>query len=118
MYTEAKMLAYAKWHELLTDPDILMDAEERYDELLKLADDYRCRGIIEMSEHVRAQHIDRNCDSGLYAISSKPSKVRQGLSVAFGRLRDWTACLWLIAACNGAQQGAVRLISASHIQDQ
>ena len=27
-----------------------MDAEERYDELLKLADEYRCRGIIDKSE--------------------------------------------------------------------
>jgi hypothetical protein len=50
MYNEAKMLAYAKWHEVLTDSDILMDAEERYDELLKLADEYRCRGIIDRSE--------------------------------------------------------------------
>lgn len=50
MYSEAKMLAYAKWHELMTDPDILKEAQERYDELLKLADDYRCRGIINMSE--------------------------------------------------------------------
>lgn len=50
MYSEAKMLAYAKWHQLLTDFEIPMDAEERYDELLKLADDYRCRGIIDRSE--------------------------------------------------------------------
>jgi hypothetical protein len=50
MYSEAKMLAYAKWLELLTDSEILMDAEARYDELLKLADEYRCRGIIDKSE--------------------------------------------------------------------
>ncbi|VVO75705.1 hypothetical protein [Pseudomonas fluorescens] len=50
MYNEAKMLAYAKWHEVLTESEILMDAEERYDELLKLADEYRCRGIIDRSE--------------------------------------------------------------------
>ena len=50
MYSEAKMLAYAKWHELLTDPEILIDAEARYDELLKLADDFRCRGVIDRSE--------------------------------------------------------------------
>jgi lipopolysaccharide biosynthesis regulator YciM len=50
MYNETKMLAYAKWHELLTDFETQMDAEERYDELLKLADDYRCRGIIDRSE--------------------------------------------------------------------
>ena len=50
MYSEAKMLAYAKWHELLTDPEILIDAEARYDELLKLADDYRCRGVIDRYE--------------------------------------------------------------------
>jgi hypothetical protein len=49
MYSEAKMLAYAKCHELLTDSEILMDAEERYDEVLKLADEYRCRGIIDKS---------------------------------------------------------------------
>jgi hypothetical protein len=35
---------------LLTDSEILMDAEARYDELLKLADEYRCRGIIDKSE--------------------------------------------------------------------
>lgn len=50
MYSEAKMLAYAKWHEILTETDILMDAEERYEELLKLADEYQCRGIIDRSE--------------------------------------------------------------------
>jgi chromosome condensin MukBEF MukE localization factor len=50
MYTEAKMRAYTQWLERLTDPEIPMDAQERYDELLKLADDYRCRGIINMSE--------------------------------------------------------------------
>ncbi|MDN4546169.1 hypothetical protein [Pseudomonas sp. C32] len=27
-----------------------MDTEARYDELLKVADDYRCRGIIDRSE--------------------------------------------------------------------
>jgi hypothetical protein len=50
MYTETKMLAYCKWHELLTDDDNLMSAEERYDELLRLADDFRSRGIIDVSE--------------------------------------------------------------------
>lgn len=50
MYTEAKMMAFAKWHELLTDSEISMDSEERYDLLLKLADDYRCREIINISE--------------------------------------------------------------------
>jgi hypothetical protein len=50
MYSEAKMLAYAKWHDLLTDSEIFMDTDERYDELLKLADDFRSRGIIDTSE--------------------------------------------------------------------
>lgn len=50
MYSEAKMLAYAKWYELLTDSETLMYADERYDELLKLADHYRCQGIIDRSE--------------------------------------------------------------------
>ncbi|WP_338581363.1 hypothetical protein [Pseudomonas sp. MAG733B] len=49
MYSEAKMLAYAKWHDLLTDSEIPLDADERYDELLKLADDFRSRGIIDTS---------------------------------------------------------------------
>jgi hypothetical protein len=50
MYNEAKMLAYAKWHEILTDTETLMSGDQRYDELLKLADEYRCRGIIDRSE--------------------------------------------------------------------
>ena len=50
MYNEAKMLAYAQWHEQLTDPELRMDAHQQYDELLKLADEYRCRGIIDTSE--------------------------------------------------------------------
>jgi hypothetical protein len=50
MYSEAKMLAYAKWHDLLTDSKILINADERYDELLKLADDFRSRGVIDTLE--------------------------------------------------------------------
>ena len=72
MYSEAKMLAYAKWHELLTDSEILMDAEERYDELLKLADDYACRGI-----------IDRNCNGGLCAIGGRPFSVERWVLAMF-----------------------------------
>jgi hypothetical protein len=52
MHTEAKMLAYSKWHELLTNLENAMDAEERYDELLKLADEYCSRGIINSSERI------------------------------------------------------------------
>jgi hypothetical protein len=52
MCSEAKMLACSKWHELLTNHENAMDAEERYDELLNLADEYCSRGIINSSERI------------------------------------------------------------------
>lgn len=50
MYKETKMLAYAKWHDLLTNSTAFSEPEQRYDELLRLADDYRSRGIIDTPE--------------------------------------------------------------------
>lgn len=50
MNNEAKKLAYTKWHELFSDSKNGMDAEERYDDLLRLADDYCSCGIIDPSE--------------------------------------------------------------------
>lgn len=35
MYSEAKMLAYSRWHELLTASENLMGAEDRYGKLLR-----------------------------------------------------------------------------------
>jgi hypothetical protein len=50
MYTEAKMLAYSTWHELLTSHETAMKPEERYNALLELADEYFNRRIIDLSE--------------------------------------------------------------------
>lgn len=50
MYNETKMLAYSQWHDLLTNTTTFSEPEDRYDELLRLADDYRSRGIIDTPE--------------------------------------------------------------------
>lgn len=51
MYNETKMLAYSQWHDLLTNTtNTFSEPEDRYDELLRLADDYRSRGIIDTPE--------------------------------------------------------------------
>lgn len=50
MYNETKMLAYTQWHDLLTNTSTFSAPEDRYDELLRLADDYRSRGIINTPE--------------------------------------------------------------------
>ncbi|CAB1402893.1 hypothetical protein [Pseudomonas fluorescens] len=50
MYNETKMLAYSQWHNLLTNTSTFSAPEDRYDELLRLADDYRSRGIINAPE--------------------------------------------------------------------
>jgi len=51
MYNETKMLAYSQWHDLLTNTtNTFSEPEDRYDELLRLADDYRSRGIINTPE--------------------------------------------------------------------
>jgi hypothetical protein len=41
-----------KWHELLTNYENAIDAEEQYDELLNLANEYCSRGIISSSERI------------------------------------------------------------------
>jgi hypothetical protein len=41
-----------KWHELLTNYEDAIDAEEQYDELRNLADEYCSRGIISSSERI------------------------------------------------------------------
>lgn len=38
MYDNAKSLALSAWHELLTNPGVRMDAQNQYDEFLRLAD--------------------------------------------------------------------------------
>jgi hypothetical protein len=50
MSEHRKEQALADWHKLLTQPEIRMDAEEQYDELLKKADLMEQEGIISGSE--------------------------------------------------------------------
>jgi hypothetical protein len=50
MCSDAKKMAYSVWYELLSSSENSMDAEDRYDDLLSLADDYCCRGIINPAE--------------------------------------------------------------------
>jgi hypothetical protein len=50
MGSDAKTMAYSAWYELLTSSENSMEAEDRYDDLLSLADDYCCRGIIDSAE--------------------------------------------------------------------
>jgi hypothetical protein len=44
---DRKGQALAAWRRLLEEPEIRMDAEEQYDELLKLADEYKRAGVID-----------------------------------------------------------------------
>ncbi|WP_177435478.1 hypothetical protein [Pseudomonas sp. Sample_11] len=37
----------AAWRKLLESPEIRMDVEEQYKELLKMADDFKVKGIID-----------------------------------------------------------------------
>jgi hypothetical protein len=46
MNDDPKAQALSAWHELLTNPEVQMDAREQYDELLRLADYFREKGII------------------------------------------------------------------------
>jgi hypothetical protein len=50
MYDDAKVKAFAVWHELLMNPEVQIDAQEQYDELLRLADNFREKGIISPEE--------------------------------------------------------------------
>ncbi|MHC8319913.1 hypothetical protein ACYZT4_04285 [Pseudomonas sp. GB2N2] len=42
--------ALAAWYKLLAKPEIRMDVEEQYDELLKAADEMEREGLISSSE--------------------------------------------------------------------
>lgn len=50
MNDDPKAQTLSAWHELLTNPEVQMDARERYDELLRLADNFREKGIIDSQE--------------------------------------------------------------------
>ncbi|MEX5684769.1 hypothetical protein [Pseudomonas silesiensis] len=48
-----KTQALATWEKLFNQPEIRMDAEEQYEELLRLADDFEDQGIISPQERGR-----------------------------------------------------------------
>jgi uncharacterized protein HemY len=50
MYEDRKKKALTDWRSLLSQPDIRMDAEEQYDELLKMADSMEAEGVISHTE--------------------------------------------------------------------
>ncbi|MGY1448224.1 hypothetical protein [Pseudomonas chlororaphis] len=47
MYDDAKVQAFSAFHDLLTNPEVRMDAQEQYDELLRLVDNFKAKGIID-----------------------------------------------------------------------
>lgn len=50
MNEKAKQEALVAWYKLLRQPDLRMDSEEHYDELLKAADDMERAGFINAAE--------------------------------------------------------------------
>ena len=50
MNEKAKQEALVAWYKLLRQPDLRMDSEEHYDELLKAADDMERAGLINGAE--------------------------------------------------------------------
>lgn len=48
-----KSQALAAWQKLFNQPEIRMDAEEQYEALLRLADDFEDQGIISPQERGR-----------------------------------------------------------------
>lgn len=50
MNDDQKVQALDAWYQLLREPQIRMDAEEQYDELLKAADEMERNGLISGAE--------------------------------------------------------------------
>ncbi|MHC8400578.1 hypothetical protein ACYZTX_14145 [Pseudomonas sp. MDT1-17] len=50
MSDEQKRQALAAWYQLLKEPEVRMDCEEQYDELLKAADEMERTGLINSVE--------------------------------------------------------------------
>ncbi|SDY32028.1 hypothetical protein [Pseudomonas sp. NFIX28] len=50
MYDDAKVRAFSDWHELLVRSEERMDAQEQYNELIRLAVYFRKEGIIDLQE--------------------------------------------------------------------
>jgi len=50
MYNDTKGQALSSFHDLLVAPEIRMNAQEQYEELLRLADHFGAKGIITPKE--------------------------------------------------------------------
>lgn len=50
MYEDNKEQALATWQSLLANPEIIMTAQEQYEELLRLAERYFKQGFIDRDE--------------------------------------------------------------------
>jgi hypothetical protein len=50
MYEDRKAQALEAWHTLLAKPEIRMTAQEQYEELLRLAEEYLKQGFISRDE--------------------------------------------------------------------
>lgn len=50
MYSDAKVRALSAFHDLLVTPEIRMNAQEQYEELLRLADDFLAKGMVDEDE--------------------------------------------------------------------
>lgn len=50
MSDDRKQQALEAWYQLLKEPEIRMDSEEQYDELLKAADEMERTGLITSNE--------------------------------------------------------------------
>ncbi|MFJ3367993.1 hypothetical protein [Pseudomonas sp. NPDC086251] len=50
MYEDRKAQALETWHSLLVKPEIRMTAQEQYEELLRLAEEYLKQGFINLDE--------------------------------------------------------------------
>lgn len=73
---------YSKWHELSNNHENPMDAEERYDELLKLADEYCSRAFINSSERITLIEVATTA----YTRSIAESEI--GQTVGYSRLTE------------------------------
>jgi lipopolysaccharide biosynthesis regulator YciM len=50
MYEDRRLQALETWHKLLYHPEVRMNAEEQYEELLRLAEEYSKQGFIDREE--------------------------------------------------------------------
>jgi hypothetical protein len=50
MYDDTKIEAFSAFHDLLITPEVRMNAQEQYEELIRLADSFHAKGVIDLDE--------------------------------------------------------------------